>query len=293
MVSNVTGAFICFVFTAAGMRIAIITESDTVWSLPAWERTTALLEQDGHIIVGIWTCPAILGRNRGSAVPIWYLRVFGVVDFLKLGLFALVANVGRLIGATVGSRVRSFNALAGKHRAFYGRCQSPNVPAVITWLQEEQIDILLITVGFILSRAVLAAPRLGTINKHAAALPANRGLFPYLWAKLHRTPQGVSYRLVTLGIDEGALLVQDRNIPAAALRSMVGFYLHVFRTFPERMREAIARLARGATLQPPADLTPSYHGLPTRKAVRAFRRSGGKIIAWSDLPRALALGRPQ
>jgi methionyl-tRNA formyltransferase len=139
--------------------------------------------------------------------------------------------------------------------------------------------------------AVLSTPTLGTINKHAAALPANRGLFPYFWAKLHGTPQGVSYHLVTPGIDEGPILVQDRNIPHAALGSMTQFYLYVFGAFPERMTESVSRLVRRCELAQPADVRPSYHGLPTRHEVARFREKGGRIIALSDMVRAATLVR--
>lgn len=266
-------------------RIAIISDPDPVWSLSAWERTIPGLLADGHRLVGIWTCSPALGDRRGAGIPAWYLRTFGLPDFLKLGAFAALARAARALRG----RALTFRALAARHGAAFGTCRTPNDPRFVVWLQNEQIDILLISVGVILGDRVIAAPRLGTINKHAAALPANRGLFPYFRARLHGTPQGVSYHRVTRAVDEGPLLVQDRAIPARSLRSMLCFYLYVFRTFPDRMREAVVALLTGDEVQPGIDLVPSYHGLPTERDVAAFRMQGGRIISLSDIPKALLL----
>ncbi len=272
------------------MRVAIISEPDTVWFLSGWERAAALLRSDGHTIVGIWTCPAALAKHRGLDVPLWYLRTLGPADFVKLAAFACLAHVRRLIGAMAGTHTRSFKALAVDSNAHYGQCRTPNDPAFIDWLRSERIDVLLIQVGYILGEKVLAAPAVGVVNKHASALPANRGLMPYLWAKLHGTPQGVSYHLVTPGIDEGALLVQDRAIAAPDLTTMTRFYLYAYRMFPERIRQCVDLLTKGVP-QPskPSAVTPSYHGLPTKADVEAFRLAGGRIISWADLRRAFEL----
>jgi Formyl transferase len=267
------------------VRLAIISEADLVWALSAWERTIPLLLADGHEIVGVWTCSAALAKLRGKAIPAWYLQTFGVLDFIKLGAFAAVARLRRLLSR----RARSFKSLAVRYGVTYGECRSPNDPSFCEWLGTERTDILLVTVSLILGEKLLGVPRLGTINKHAALLPANRGLFPYFWAKLHATAQGISYHLVTPGIDEGPLLVQDRDVPATSLGTMVRFYLHVFGTFPERMRAAVLMLAASTTLAPLPGIGASYYGQPSRAQVADFRRAGGHIISITDIARAWAL----
>jgi methionyl-tRNA formyltransferase len=244
-----------------------------------------LLLADGHEVVGVWTCSASLAKLRGKAILAWYLQTFGVLDFIKLGAFAAVARSRRLFS----QRPRSFKSLAMKYGVAYGECRSPNDHSFCEWLGTERTDILLITVGLILGEKLLGVPRLGTINKHAALLPANRGLFPYFWAKLHATSHGISYHLVTSRIDEGPLLVQDRGVPATSLGTMARFYLYVFGTFPERMREAVSMFAVGTTLAPLPGIGASYYGLPSRAQVADFRRAGGHIISIVDIARAWAL----
>lgn len=272
------------------VRIAIISEDDRVWALPAWERTVRLLCQDGHTIVGIWTCPPALAQYRGAAVSRWYLSAFGYFDFLKLGVFALLAHMHRIVGGMLRRRAASFQALAAAINTHYAHCESPNDGNFIAWLASNRIDILLITVGFVLKKEVLSVPRLGTVNKHAALLPANRGLFPYFWAKLYGTPQGISYHLVTAGIDEGPLLVQDDAIPPHHLTTMIRFYVFVFETFPMRMRECVRLLADGGKRPMPPLIPGSYHGLPTYQDIEAFRGRGGRIVSVSDMLTAFQAG---
>jgi folate-dependent phosphoribosylglycinamide formyltransferase PurN len=247
-----------------------------VWALPAWARTADLLTKDGHTLVGVWTFPAILAKHRGRQVPLWYLRTFGILDTAKLAAFATVARLARR------GRVRSFADIAAQHGAQSLSAPTPNASGVVSWLVENEIDVALIAVSFVLGKAVLGAPVLGTINKHAAMLPANRGLFPYFWAKLHGTPQGVSYHLVTPGIDEGATLARDSDFSEADLASMVAFYVRVFRAFPEKMLEAVRQLDRGSRA-PAIDIAPSYFGLPSREDVARFRARGGRIIRFADV----------
>ena len=273
------------------VRVAVISEHDQVWSLPAWERAVDLLIEDGHNIVGIWSCPKALSTHRGSDVTRWYMTAFGIVDFCKLAAFAVVAHLSRLAGALFKTRAASFQKLAARTGANYGQCKSPNDRVFVSWLRENNIDVLLITVGFILGEDVLSVPTLGTVNKHASLLPANRGLFPYFWATLHGTRQGVSYHLVTPGIDEGPLLVQDKIIPEKYLSTMIRFYLYVFGTFSQRIRACVRILADSEVRTDFPAVQKSYYGLPTRKDVRDFRRRGGRIIALTDILMATQIGR--
>jgi folate-dependent phosphoribosylglycinamide formyltransferase PurN len=265
------------------MRIAVICEDDSVWTLATLERTLPLLSERQLRPVGLWVCPAILSRHKGSDIHHWYLNTFGVSDFLKLGLFAVTAYLTRQLGVLTGTRAASFLALAHKHHIHFDRCATPNDQRFVAWLRDEQIDILVILVGYILKDEVLAAPRIGTINKHAAVLPANRGLFPYFWARLRGIPQGISFHEVTRGVDEGRLLIQKRITDIASQRSMVAFYWRVFQHYPEMLVAAIAAMAEGRFLEYPHDVEAGYFGLPTPEDVTSFRKQKGRIVLWRDI----------
>jgi hypothetical protein len=270
-------------------RLCIIAETDPVWGLSAWERAIPVLRQRGHEIVGIWECPAILPKLRGYQVPLWYLKTFGPAPFSTIVLFALLARSRRALLSRSGRCAADFAALARRHAAYYQETSSPNDPHFVEWVGSNQIDILLVTASFVLKKAIIEAPRFGCINKHAAALPCNRGLFPYFWARLHGTSQGVSYHQVVEAIDEGPLLHQRTDFNEHQLSSMVSFYLEVFSRLPVDIACAVDARLHGAYIEPSIGLAPSYFGLPTRADYRRFRAVGGRVTRLADLKGALQL----
>jgi hypothetical protein len=265
------------------MKIAVICEDDPVWALSTWERTVPVLRDGGWSIEGVWLCPAILSRHKGRKIHEWYWRTFGAVNFLKLGLFAVTAHASRILGSWSGKRAGSFAELSKKHGIRLDSCKGPNDPRFIQWLRDAEIDILVILVGYILKDQVLGAPRLGTVNKHAAVLPANRGLFPYFWARLTGTPQGISFHEVVRGVDEGRLLLQERVSEPDHLASMVAYYWYVFQRFPEMLRDAMAAMRENRFMALPTDVPSEYYGLPTAADMQRFRDQGGKVIRWKDI----------
>ena len=259
------------------MRIAIICEHDLVWAFATWKRSIPLLQDAGHVVAGLWTCPTNLGGLPESKVTSWYLRTFGLMNFIMLGLFAILVRT-----VQVTSGVYSFSRLAEKSGVPYKECDSPNDPEFSAWLKHNKIDVLVIMVDHILDESVLAIPVVGTINKHAALLPANRGLFPYLWARLLETPQGISFHRVSKEIDAGDLLLQV-EIKGSVTDSMIAFYIEVFKSYPRLLIEAITNLMNNKSVKPLHTLDGSYHSLPTREDMKKFYRGGGKIIRWRDV----------
>lgn len=264
-------------------RVAILCEDDRVWGLTTWDQTLPVLHRQGLNVCGLWLCPSRLSTLRSSDVGRWYLRTFGSYTFAKLALFAVVTELTRLAGVCVGRNSFSYQALSRRHGVPFHECASPNDPVFLQWLASNSIDVLVIMAGHILKAPVLQLPRLGTINKHAAMLPANRGLFPYFWATINRTPHGVSFHTVCLGVDEGDILVQE-PVAGDPIRSMIRFYGHVFTRYPDMLSLAIRILVDGRRTPQMIDHG-SYYGLPTRADVATFTRAGGVVITLSDILR--------
>lgn len=270
-------------------RIAIVTEKDAVWALSAWERTLPLLAGAGHAVAGIWAVEPRLGRYRGIRIPLWYLRRLGIAPFALLAAFALWHRLARLRRG----RPLSLQALARARGCAYFETASPNDAPLAAWLKAEQVDVLLISLGHILKGDVLRAPRMGIINKHAGLLPANRGLWPYVWAVVKGLPQGISYHLVHERVDDGPLLLVHRDVPPQALESMVAWYVHGYRLFPQHMAEAVARLlagdfpAQAGEYDAGRDARP--YPLPEAQTMADFRHKGGRVIRLQDVPLAASL----
>lgn len=263
------------------IKIAIMTENDSVWLNDVWAKTLDLLSKEGFILVGLIETPKKLSNHVGLSIPLWYARTFGFADFVKLSLFAITQIVRqRLFSYSSGSSLENIAEGAGISLI---KCETPNDKQIVDWIRRHDIDIVACTTSFIIDKITLQAPRLGFINKHAAVLPANKGLFPYLWAHLNNQPKGISYHLMSEEIDKGPLLHQVVYPEYKDTGSMVKFYLYAFHFFPEHMVVAIKACIGKRFMSPNQKIKSSYAGLPSRKDVIDFRLKGGRIIDWIDI----------
>ena len=114
-------------------------------------------------------------------------------------------------------RGRALAAPPVKERAFaLGipclQVERPNAPGAIAALQKVEADLFVVVAyGAILSKELLAVPKLGAINLHASLLPAFRGASPIqaaILAGLEET--GVTTMFMDEGLDTGDLLLQEK-----------------------------------------------------------------------------------
>lgn len=86
-----------------------------------------------------------------------------------------------------------------------------NDEQIVTWMHGLAPDLTLV-VGWsrLLGAELLSIPKLGTIGYHPAALPANRGRHPIVWAlALGLTETASSFFLMGEGTDDGPLMNQQ------------------------------------------------------------------------------------
>jgi methionyl-tRNA formyltransferase len=90
------------------------------------------------------------------------------------------------------------------------QAERPNTPATIAAVAALQPDLFVVVAyGAILSRDLLAVPRLGCVNLHASLLPLYRGASPIQAALLDgRTTTGNSTMWMDEGLDTGDVILQ-------------------------------------------------------------------------------------
>ena len=71
------------------MQINIIVDNDKCWNLNTVRRIIPLLTQNNYRINHIWILPEKLSKFYGFSISIWYLRIFGFLNFSKLVFFYL------------------------------------------------------------------------------------------------------------------------------------------------------------------------------------------------------------
>jgi len=249
------------------MRIAVFSSDERMFLLPMWEQLLPEL-QARYDLRGLWVFPDVLGKHQGLDVPLWYLKTFGIGTTLQLTL--------RHLKSALTSR-STFLQMCQRHNIPKMRGENPNAPEVVEWLRREQIDVLLISVGFILKPETIRAVRLGVLNRHSSLLPAYRGLHAVFWTLLEgRVPLGLTIHRIDERIDCGETLAQ-RAFPGFE-GSVFDAYALLTQAAPEMFLQAIEALAHGAKPVVNSDHADCYRSLPTRDHVRAFEARGLRLV---------------
>ena len=256
------------------MRIYVLTQEDAFY-IPRLLDHLLAARRD---VVGIGVAPGEL--QPGNAAR--YLRFMGPRDFSLQGL-----NLVRHRAMDLASRVlparRSWSVAGAARRAGVAFEVVPkvNAPGFLARLRALEVDLLVSIACPQRFRAeLLALPRHGSINLHAALLPRYQGLLPSFWVLARGEREtGVTVHWMDAEIDHGDLLLQERvaiepadTVHSLVTRSKVGI------GGPLLVR-AIDLIERGAAPRVPMDLAEAgYFSFPDAAAVREFRALGRRFI---------------
>ena len=266
------------------LKVAIISNSDKLWSVHAWNRvfSSEILKND-YEVAGFWCCDQKFSNKKKLSAWKWYYNTLGWYNFIKLGFFVVVFKVSALIKSLSGKYHLSFESLCKANGISFYKTKTPNTPEFIRWLQKEQIDVLIIMVDHILKEGTLEAVKLATVNKHAGLLPQNKGLFPYFWAVVNDTKQGISFHKVNEAIDEGDLYFQEEVTSPSHTSSMIAFYYYVHGSYYKMLETAITNIKNKVTIKQNDESPHSYYSLPQKSDYLIFKEKGGVIMKWTDL----------
>jgi methionyl-tRNA formyltransferase len=149
--------------------------------------------------------------------------------------------------------------------------QQPDKPRgdeFLAWLHELAPDVsIVVAYGHILPRAVIDAPRLGTLNIHASLLPALRGAAPIQAAILEGLSEtGVSVMQMVPALDAGPVIHTARTsiLPDETAGELT---LRLSEIGAQALIEALALIEMGlARPEPQADAAATYAPKITRDA---------------------------
>ena len=129
-----------------------------------------------------------------------------------------------------------------------------NSVEVFGWIREREPDVIFCFGWSRLIRAsLLALPPLGVIGFHPAALPANRGRHPLIWALvLGLTETGSTFFFMDEGADTGDILSQVA-LPIAPEDDAGRLYERVTVAAMGQIRDFVPRLANGSFCRRPQD----------------------------------------
>lgn len=152
--------------------------------------------------------------------------------------------------------------------------------------------LLAITHLKLLPDSVLSIPERGSVNFHDGLLPAYGGLNAPVWALIDGAPTyGITWHLVTAGIDEGDVLV-ERRFDVADEETSLSLNTRNFEAAIDSFQELIDLLVSGDVTGRPQDTsiqrrTFSRHDRPDAFGILDFSRPAAEL---DRLVRALSFG---
>jgi hypothetical protein len=239
------------------MRLVFFTEDEALMLAPMLDGVLAECREH--------ECQLFAFRRPGAGMVQdlrWALHTFGFAYTLRTGaeyLYCRLLEFGERLGLRWDS--------------------SPNAPEVIAALRAFAPDVLVsIACPRVLDKAVLAVPRLSSLNVHGGRLPAYRGRHSAFWQLYHGEKTGVTtVHVMAADVDAGPIVTEEpwhvnaadtwhdvmRKSRAAGVPALV-------RALKVIERERVA-------VKPSAPLTGRPFGKPTREHVRRLRARGVRL----------------
>ena len=255
------------------MKINIIVDNDKCWHLNTIRKLMLFLKKKDIYINHIWVLPEKLLTYRGLQIPLWYFKIFGFYNFIKMFFFYFIVLVKNLL-----KNINSFSKLAKINGIKCTYIKSINDQLLYESLKTENINYNLILTNHIIDSKLLDLKNNFFINKHSSLLPSYKGLMPYIWTKIFFDNNGVSIHLVNKKIDSGQIIYQRRI--KDKFKSMVEFYINIYDNFSEDFLQSLLNLNEKKFIN--SNHKESIFLLPNKKEYKQFVINGGKIINLND-----------
>lgn len=233
----------------------------------------------GHEVIGIALFPEALGKFRGAKKYIKCLLIFGPKACIKVFILGVKKRFLFLRESFSGEgKFATYNGLGKKLGIEILRADNPNKKEIIDWVKERKIDVIILSVGYIIKRPLIEAARVAILNKHSSLLPANKGLLPVFWTlKEGNLPVGVTIHKINEKIDEGEILFQ--RVVNERLPTVFAYYKKIHDDLPAELIESLDILAGREKPQTIAGFRQSsYHSLPTRADYKDLLSKGYRLI---------------
>ncbi len=229
------------------MRVYIITMDDPVQTVSFIKKVVAARK---NWIVGVAIAKGDRLTIRKNQSLIGYLSAL----LLIMGPFHFVRNVLVSLRYKALKKLSRVMPAANKHTLkgwleqqgiAVKEISSPNSPGFLSYLREQQVDVIINQSQSLLKSKLLSIPRIGTINRHNALLPKNRGRLTPFWVLFKQEKEtGVSIHFVNEKLDAGDIIVQKR-FEVDAGESFNSLVKKKYEIAPVAMIEALDKLAEG------------------------------------------------
>lgn len=257
------------------MKILIITMDDPIQTYDFIKKIIDFRQKD---IVGVVLTKGdrlTIQKNKSKIeYLISLLLIMGVFAFLKNSFKTLMHKVKRKLN-------KKFPFISDPTITGYAKNNSlrtweiktPNNKEFLNEIRALDIDIIINQSQNILKGELLSIPKIGTLNRHNALLPKNRGRLTPFWVLYKgETETGVSIHFVTEELDAGEIIVQEKY----AVSKNDNFNSLVKKNYeiaPKAMLQALDILEKGdgQFIPNPKELA-TYNTTPTLKEAWEYKK---------------------
>ena len=192
------------------MRLVFFTQDEAIFLAPMLDQVLAACGE--HVcLVYVFRRPG----GGGLRELRWAARTFGIGYAVRTGAeyvrYRLLAALERL-GLRWAGRVPSVEAAARRRGVPVVRwTRSPNAPDVLAAIRAVEPDVLIsIACPRVLNEAVLAVPRVASLNVHGGRLPAYRGMHSAFWQLYHGEAAGATtVHIMGADVDAGSIVTEE------------------------------------------------------------------------------------
>ena len=231
-----------------------------------------------------------LGKDKSKAAYIFsLLLIMGLFSFLSNSVITILhkirINLSKKLPFIYSPLVIDY--ARGKNIKTF-EIENPNSIKSLNILRELNPDIIINQSQSIIGEELLKIPAIGTINRHNALLPKNRGRLTPFWVLYKGEKKtGVSIHFVEKGIDSGDIIVQEKY-DIDRKDTFGSLVKKNYKIAPKAMLKALDKLENGRKdYIPNDDGSSTYNTTPDLRHAVEYRIR--RIKSFLKLPKCRAL----
>lgn len=268
------------------MRVILLLPSNHVYANFIARETIKGLKDS--IVMIVESDTLIPGNSFWNSVQ-KYVSTSGFEYFfsqaIKQGLFISGRFVARHLRIPEDQKnvFYSYKEFARRYNIPLVKFQNINTSSAVRYIREMKPD-LIVSIYFrnILQDELLHIPARGCINIHPAMLPFYRGISPVFWALAEGEKNvGVTIHFMEKGIDRGDIIIQ-RSVAVREKDDEHSLFMRCSSIAIPMLLEKIKEIEDNSLVTTAQKEDGSYFSLPTKKAVRAFKKRGHRFFKIKD-----------
>jgi len=194
------------------MKIFIITMDDPLYTIPFIRE---IINARKESIIGLAVTKGdrmTIGHNKSKLLYLISL-------FLIMGLPYFISNSYTTLKFKLKKKLSKYNFIKSPSILSYAeeegiktyKIKTPNSKSFLMSLERSKPDLIISQSQSILKGPLLSIPSIGTLNRHNALLPKNRGRLTPFWVLYNQEKEtGVSIHFVNERIDSGPIVLQEK-----------------------------------------------------------------------------------